>query len=407
MPIQRQRKPKPPPPTSPHATSANASRWLRNDRKSLDLKGLRARIAGLRLLLGQEVAAREETLDDTDDEKKLDRLAAAGDVALENAGKWLAQRVPSVAKPRPGGRMNGGHLKHHPLWQAEVWFEDAISALAAIQRAFPMGGGGFGALGRAHDIEAVDGLTDATHPAKGTFLDGIELDGKQLSADEQVAKETATAPGEKSGPLTVLGVKYDGGPVPGGLLAQTEAAPMKALDASAWDVTYTGAPVARSRGKGQLANMNRTNAAGYAWVSGVPTWNSQRWEWLHVRAASLGGQTDGRNLVVGTRDANTHMIPFESNVRVLANLVGGSKQYDALDVKWAVSGPDAKAHHKVAGISLAWSLRASAKGKTDKVPEPEGKAEFAPLDTSANISKKEVDVIEGALKAVRDTVPEP
>ena len=111
--------------------------------------------------------------------------------------------------------------------------------------------------------------------------------------------------------------------------------------------TFESAAKRRDRGKGQFSAMGNTNAAGYAWVlatireqkgtaekdliSGKPFLESQKevtrtgWEWLHIRSAGLGGATDATNLVVGTHAANSHMIPFEHQVKELASLATQEK----------------------------------------------------------------------------------
>lgn len=44
----------------------------------------------------------------------------------------------------------------------------------------------------------------------------------------------------------------------------------------------------------------------------------QNWEWLHIVGHALGGNNEAGNLVAGTYDANTHMIPWERKVHDLA-----------------------------------------------------------------------------------------
>jgi hypothetical protein len=45
---------------------------------------------------------------------------------------------------------------------------------------------------------------------------------------------------------------------------------------------------------------------------------ARNWEWLHIVAHSLGGNNEVGNLVAGTYDANTKMIPFEKEIRDLS-----------------------------------------------------------------------------------------
>ncbi|HWN41208.1 MAG TPA: hypothetical protein VNW71_03250 [Thermoanaerobaculia bacterium] len=43
--------------------------------------------------------------------------------------------------------------------------------------------------------------------------------------------------------------------------------------------------------------------------------NARTWEWLHIVGHALGGNNEVENLVAGTFDANTQMIPHESAIR--------------------------------------------------------------------------------------------
>jgi len=160
---------------------------------------------------------------------------------------------------------------------------------------------------------------------------------------------------------------------------------------------YTNTPVAKNRAAGQYANMNNTNATGYAYLADISGWNKQRWEWLHIRGAGLGGSTDSTNLVAGVRDANTHMIPFESNIRSLATAVNGNPNYSSLQVQWSVQ--NRKEPHAYEYIDMGWEL---VKQNKTTAKDLKGKARFEPLLTGKNISKKEVELLESTLKEVRD-----
>ena len=80
--------------------------------------------------------------------------------------------------------------------------------------------------------------------------------------------------------------------------------------------------------------MAGTNSRGYAWLTIPDKVDKSNWEWLYIRAASLGGETDGTNLVLGTRDCNTHMMPFESNIKQLASILPNNKNYTELNVNF-------------------------------------------------------------------------
>jgi hypothetical protein len=58
------------------------------------------------------------------------------------------------------------------------------------------------------------------------------------------------------------------------------------------------------------------SALNYAREMVDPDWASARqWEWLHIVGHALGGNNEVGNLVAGTFDANTQMIPHERNIR--------------------------------------------------------------------------------------------
>jgi hypothetical protein len=266
-----------------------------------------------------------------------------------------------------------------------------------IRSEFPIHSGGFGAKGRAHkmdDVEVEHAGVEEDRQTDNTFISGITINEVNLTDEHQVVKPQLTV-GESVGPLIVENQYHDpASDVPDGLLAQVDGT-MAALSANSWSPVYQGTPRGMDRGLGQYANMANTNANGYAWLWQVPGWATQRWEWLHVRGAGLGGATDGTNLVLGTRDANTQMIPFESNIRVLAAAVPTSPDYAALRVDWSVAG----AHgHKVQSIHIDWEL-VPRDGKKPRAIS--GRAGFNPLHTGSNISKAEVTLLEKALKDAR------
>lgn len=59
----------------------------------------------------------------------------------------------------------------------------------------------------------------------------------------------------------------------------------------------------------------------------------RRWEWLHIVGHALGGNNEVGNLVAGTYDANTQMIPHE---RVVAELTKKAGQYNPVEVRYVV-----------------------------------------------------------------------
>lgn len=73
-------------------------------------------------------------------------------------------------------------------------------------------------------------------------------------------------------------------------------------------------------------------------------WAAQRkWEWLHIVAHSLGGDNQVGNLVAGTFEANTQMIPHERNIHVLTQTaatapVSVSYKIDLFPDSWVAIG---------------------------------------------------------------------
>ena len=167
-----------------------------------------------------------------------------------------------------------------------------------------------------------------------------------------------------------------------------------------------------SRGPGQYSAMNATNARGYAWATNTMGHDSTDWEWLHIRGASLGGETNSKNLVLGTRDANTHMIPFESNLKSLAKIAFNNKnKFNGLDVTWTTSQPKQGTSHVVDSITIKWELKqksasASASASAAQQSSPgdlkiSGEATFRPLKTDTVLSKKEIELLSKALTDAR------
>lgn len=271
---------------------------------------------------------------------------------------------------------------------------DIFDEYKELKYMFPLHSGGFGAKGRAHEMDVVinPGIIPDGGIKDNHFLEGITLNGTKST--DSVYKGHQIVTNHPTGPLMVVGNKNPLQVHKDFLksifkLSSTINTPQKA--------SFKNTPGGRNRGEGQYANMGNTNAAGYVWLIGLGLGN-QKWEWLHVRGAGLGGFTDSTNLVAGTRDANTHMIPFESNIRALATLVGSKKDlYKELNVQWSVSGTVKSHAYNI--ITIEWELI----GNDNKI-KASGEANFRPLHTGSNISKKEVEALEGALKQVRDSL---
>lgn len=271
---------------------------------------------------------------------------------------------------------------------------NVTGVLARIQEKFVVTEGGFSAKGRATAIDNVD-ISEDNQGAVGrddSFINTITIGDELLSDRVGVTKPvTAAAPGAVR--LLVDGGVYNGTDDRSFYNDAMTAlnVPQTANDISAF--------AARPRGLGQQVAMNNTNARGYAWATGTGGWNTTQWEWLHIRGASLGGETDATNLVVGTRDANTHMIPFESNLKSLAKMAREDDYFYRLNVTWDVAGRQLR--HRVSTISISWDLRLSNLAP-DGIEPVTGEALFSPLATGSVLSKDEIGFLEDELRQARE-----
>lgn len=256
--------------------------------------------------------------------------------------------------------------------------------------------GGFGAKGRAANIDTAIGFeTSIADLQKYTidpaFIQNIKLNDLTLSDRVKVGKVDYT-PTVESVALIVGGTSYqkeqERAAVP-----KMQMNPNKNIGAS-----FTKGIVSKDREEGQYAAMKNTNARGYAWVTGTPGWNSMDWEWLHIRGAGLGGATDSSNLVLGTRDSNTHMIPFEQNIK---NMSAIAKRFGCtLMVNWDIGPINNKDHsHKVSSISVTWSFKSPKNAVLSN-----GSAVFDPLHSTSSISKLEVEYLQEMLKKEREKI---
>jgi len=267
-----------------------------------------------------------------------------------------------------------------------------------IRLSFVVTEGGFSAKGRATDIPDAEVSTESQGEIDrdDSFIEGITINGETLTDNYGVTK-TNVAPVAGAQRLFVMGANR--------LPAANKAFYVDNLDdldvpQEVEDLTgFAGVP----RGQGQEVAMDRTNARGYAWVTGTPGWNTTQWEWLHIRGASLGGQTDATNLVLGTRDANTHMIPFESNLKALAVHARDNDNFYGLDVTWDVAN---EVHsHAYRNISISWTLTPSDIAPEDQ-DDVDGEAVFRPLATGSVLSKNEIEFLEDALRDARPDYPD-
>ncbi|PWK05019.1 hypothetical protein [Tumebacillus permanentifrigoris] len=267
-----------------------------------------------------------------------------------------------------------------------------------LEAIYPLGEKGFSAKGRAHAIEASDEDEDG-YTQDTRWLQDIQIGGAPLTSKHTVYKEHLKVNDGTSDPTlpkTIKNVKYDNLDSRSNALTKLEGKikDLKVPQVHNWSVT----PPAADRGDGQASNMGGANSTAYAMLAGVDT-ASTKWEWLHVKAASLGGQTDGTNLVVGSRDVNTQMMPIESNLRLLAHIVQTNPSlYKHLHVEFGITNQNAIAKHKVDEIVLKWEL---VKKPAADVEVTSGSAKFKPLDATSSISKFEIEKIQESLKEER------
>ncbi len=340
-----------------------------------------------------EIKSIKERLEDDEDFDLLRTYKVKLKNISINATKTRKQiRTNSLGRTRS---QNAGQTEH--INQLDYYPIEIAKLLKEVKLLFPTNSGGFGAKGRAHKMEVkIDPAVKTGLTKDNSFVNNFTTGGKSIKQNiykksPKVAKEKAknaiiggqnsTSFKDKSKTLTLLEGKLSDINTP-----QTK--------------NFKNTPVGMGRGDGQYANMANTNATGYAYLANVPGWQTQRWEWLHIRGAGLGGATDSTNLVAGTRDANTHMIPFESNIRTLATAVSTNKNYKSLDVEWSANSQYGAAKHAYRELFIKWKLNRA----NTKVNNITGQAKFNPLVVGSNISKTEVDLIEAALKEVRDSI---
>lgn len=345
----------------------------------------------------------QPSLDDDDDQEELESAVDHAKSMARSVKNFTIKKnkAPySTRRPQRGKKKKVLRLDAETKEDFQELINDRMRILRRIyidiKNDFVVHTGGFGAKGRAHDMDAqvIGEGVDTDKNIDNTFISDITINGTTLTDENKVTKPVEHA-GESVGPLKVMGHNRNAHDNRNGLLAQTEGGITPLSNATWSPPPFKGAPKSMDRGDGQYANMNKTNANGYAWLWQVPGWNTQRWEWLHVRGAGLGGATNGTNLVLGTRDANTQMIPFESNVRVLGAAVPGSANYEELKVDWSVAGVNG---HKVNQIGIDWELIPKDGVNPTEIS---GSARFNPLHTGSNISKAEIKHLEDALKAAR------
>lgn len=97
-------------------------------------------------------------------------------------------------------------------------------------------------------------------------------------------------------------------------------------DVDRLEVSVTFTEPVKSFDRINLGGVMGCSAKDYATREYGAEWASDRdWEWLHIIAHSLGGADHQDNLVAGTYNANTEMIPYESTIRNLTQIASNAR----------------------------------------------------------------------------------
>lgn len=114
---------------------------------------------------------------------------------------------------------------------------------------------------------------------------------------------------------------------------------------------HKAALITRPRGDGQEGKMKGWNALAYARYACCKLKRldesslDQDWEWLHVKGAQIGGETEPYNLVAGTATTNSRMIPIETKIKIISK---GACQEHPLSLRFdAECEPDTNIGKKI------------------------------------------------------------
>jgi hypothetical protein len=278
-------------------------------------------------------------------------------------------------------------------------YKELLSKISGAVTALIGGDGGWGGpVGRAEN--------DDSYPQDASSItDGAFFDSWSKTIGRSTVKPKALASAKSSDVIKVASQEYEetaDRPKSDPLAGLPVATPSESVD-------YTAKPATQDRGNGQAVAMNNTTAKGYAWYSDVHGWMENRWEWLHVKAAQLGGETTAHNLVLGTRDANTMMMPFESFIATLSRRVKRNNRIlDRLSVTWKLSSPVTGSTHVYNKIDIKWVLHPVV-GAADHVKtvcdDASGEVSFSPMYVNTILMQSEVRTIMQELATITATVP--
>ena len=205
---------------------------------------------------------------------------------------------------------------------------------------------GFNVRGRAVDARSTNVFISASQPK--LLIAGshkVQLIAKAVTLGDAYAEEQALNKGVKGAylligygddwlyfgktPLDMLGAR----PVAKGAKADPKFPAATGVDLIEIVVEYDGPATNGDTSKARDTVMGDSARNYAASVYGEHWANARSWEWLHIRAHSLGGDNAVGNLVAGTFDANTKMIPYERQIHLLSQTATPA---DTFKVKWEI-----------------------------------------------------------------------
>ena len=235
--------------------------------------------------------------------------------------------------------------------------------------------GAGGAIGRAEDLKPSDNGT--VHAEQNISIDGnklIQNDSKKYNLP-QPKKNPGLKPNWKVGGLKI--VDHEPKDI---LLKYNQIGTKEKLMSQGYNQHLN-----RKAGRESTAiAMGDTSANGLAELIGKK--GGLEWEWLHIRADSLNGKTNKNNLVLGTKSANTAMIPIEQHIRALAReSVSKDSNVKLIECSFFAQGNPLefnglKVNNTQNEILIKWKLELTAPVKNG-LSKIEGEANFFPHDT--------------------------
>ncbi|WP_236393527.1 DNA/RNA non-specific endonuclease [Chitinophaga filiformis] len=151
---------------------------------------------------------------------------------------------------------------------------------------------------------------------------------------------------------------------------------------------YDRKAVRGGRGKGQKDAMFGYSARDYVHIYNPRAAAAKSWEWLHIQGSRLGGLNRPENLVAGTAQANTQMIPYERAIFSLSKLSRANKK---VKVNWSATlqnDSDGGATH----IGNKITINVTLPPETGAVADPNTPARRQ----LASIFPVEINAVEGA-----------